>query len=320
MEATLGKIPATDPARTHPMVPGLRLPTFLKNPHEGEFRAFCETNRAVGDASGNVVMLGPQESAKGRTLALCGAGPSLAGQSITGVDDVWACNSALTYLLDHGVRVTAALGIDQTMGLVREWTSAPDVPYYIASSVNPALVTHLRERGRTLRWFHNAVGFADEIEYYKTAWPKPACVMAHGATVVPRAIGLAFWLGYERVDVYGADCAFAVSVSGGDVAHANGESADAAYNRPDISSGIVNGRVWRSRPDMLLSAVDLARLVRGAAGRVRLIGDTLPVALLGKDDGFLDQVIRRLSPDEPSPDATVVSYTFPAHQPDHPLE
>ena len=64
------------------------------------------------------------DTCQGRTLALCGAGPSLAKHVIEGVDDVWACNSALPYLTGKGVRVTAGVGIDQTPGLLREWAIA----------------------------------------------------------------------------------------------------------------------------------------------------------------------------------------------------
>ena len=49
---------------------------------------------------------------------------------------------------------------------------------------------------------------------------------------------------------------------------------------------------------MLLAAVELVRRVRDSDGRIRLIGDTLPNALLDKDDAFLDQVCRTLAPDE----------------------
>src|SRR3990167_2093685 len=57
----------------------------------------------------------------GQTVAICGAGPSLAHETIRGVDQVFACNSGLPYLVSRGVTVTAGVGIDQTPGLLREW-------------------------------------------------------------------------------------------------------------------------------------------------------------------------------------------------------
>jgi hypothetical protein len=65
-------------------------------------------------------------------------------------------------------------------------------------------------------------------------------------------------------------------------------------------SGEINGRTWRTRPDMLMDAVHLVRRVRQANGRIRLMGDTLPVALLGKDDATLDLVAERRHPSPPS--------------------
>jgi hypothetical protein len=230
----------------------------------------------------------------GQTLALCGAGPSLDPALIRGVDKVWACNSALPWLISHGAHVDAGVGIDQTPCLLREWTDPPDVTYYVATTCDPALVVHLRDHGRRVVFLHNFVGWGqDEREHYNEDWP-PAFMVGEGATVVSRSIGLAAWMGFERIDVHGADCAFAE----GDVAHANGETSAEAWGAPVIMSGEVNGRIWRTRPDMLMSAVDLARRTQQSQGHVRLIGDTLAVALLGKGDAYLDEVMRRLKPGE----------------------
>lgn len=234
----------------------------------------------------------------GRRVAICGAGPSLADARISGVDDVWACNSALPFLLARGTRVTAAVGIDQTVGLIRDWSDAPDVPYFVASSCDPSTIAHLLSHGRTVRFLHNFVG-CDEREWdlYNETWPGPMIVLGEGLSVTSRAIGLAQWMGYERIDIYGADCAFGPD----DVTHANGEIATEAYRNPLIMSGEIDGRVYRTRPDMLMDAVHLVRRVRAAEGRIRLLGDTLPVALLGKSDAFLDEVCRRVMPGDAIP-------------------
>jgi hypothetical protein len=156
------------------------------------------------------------------------------------------------------------------------------------------LVKHLEAHGRTVSFFHNHVGFAeDEFQHYCATYP-PTLMVGEGFTVVSRAIGLALWMGYERIDVYGADCAFGEN----DVTHANGEQATTAYHNPLIMTGEINGRTWRTRPDMLRDAVHLVRRVRATQGRIRLMGDTLPVALLGKDDSTLDLVCRSLTPGE----------------------
>jgi hypothetical protein len=49
---------------------------------------------------------------------------------------------------------------------------------------------------------------------------------------------------------------------------------------------------------MLADAVHLARRVKQFPGQVRLIGDTLPVFLMGKSEEFLDLVSKKLTPDQ----------------------
>lgn len=279
------------PAPIEPVRP--RMAIELTNPVQDRLRDFIIENRKT-----DPLLVCEQNIYAGQTLALCGAGPSLRDETIRGADQVWACNSGLTYLLENGVHVDAAIGIDQTPGLLKEWRDAPDVPYYVATSCDPYLVQHLSAKGREVRFFHSWVGVNGEREMYDHDWPyMPLC--GEGASVVSRTIGLAHWMGFERVDVYGADCAFA----DGDIAHANGETAEQAY-RPDVlMEGTIGNRTWRTRPDMLLDAVHLARRVRQSSGRIRLIGDTLPVSLMSKSDGFLDLVCRRLAPGEVPPAA-----------------
>ena len=267
-----------------------RIAISLESPVAGEIRGFVEANRITDPEN----MVQPN-TALGQTLALCGAGPSLRSLSFDKTDQLWACNSALPYLVEQGVDVTAGIGIDQTPGLLKEWSKPPDVTYYVASSCDPEMIAHLRAHNRKHQFFHNCVGFIDEWEWdeYCEHWP-PGYMVGEGATVVSRAIGLAQWMGFERVDVYGADCAFGED----DLVHANGEGVSEAYGNPVLMQGEISGRMWRTRPDMLLGAVDLVRKTKKSEGRIRLMGDTLAVALLGKSEEFLTNVMRRLSPTE----------------------
>jgi hypothetical protein len=261
----------------------------LLSPVQDKLKDFVDTNRHTP----NLKVVEP-DTALGKTVAICGAGPSLAKHEIEGVDHIWACNSALPYLVGKGVPVTHGVGIDQTPGLLREWLSAPDVPYLIASSVDPLLVAHLVAHGRDLTFFHNAVGLDDELDYYTATWPGTYMV-GTGYMVTSRMISLALWMGYERIDVYGADCAF-----DGDTAHANGDTIVEAYGHPMCmqSDEPIGGRKWKTRPDMLIGAVALVKQVRKHSN-IRLIGHTLPVALLGKPDEYLDMVARTIKPGEP---------------------
>lgn len=271
-----------------------RLAIELRNPVTEKLPSYARANLEIQKAHG-IVMVQPGAHA-GEKLALCGAGPSLRPDLLGRVDQVWACNSAVPYLAAQGARVDVALGIDQTPGLLREWAEPIDALYYVASTCDPELVLHLLDRGRTIQFFHNAVGFEGEIEHYNEDWP-PGFMLGHGATVICRAIGLVEWQGFERVDIHGADCAF-----GEDGAvHANGDSPAVAYGKPLVMQGEIDGRRWVARPDMLIEAVNLARRSQHSMGRIRLMGDTLPVALLGKSEESLNQVARLLQPGEQPP-------------------
>jgi hypothetical protein len=268
----------------------IRLAIELRSPVQYRMRGFLDQN--FTDDPTRMVR---SDARIGYTLAICGAGPSLARADIHGVDAIWACNSALPYLIAKGVTVTVGIGIDQTKGLLTEWASVPNVPYYLATTCDPDVVELLADR--PVSFFHNWVGLEGERSIYDS-FP-PSIVVGEGFTVVSRAVGLALWLGYERVDVYGADCSFGPD----DTAHANGERATVAYQTPLILTGEINGRTWRTRPDMLMDAVHLVRRVRSSQGKVRLMGDTLPVCLLGKDEETLNLVCRSLTPNElPTPE------------------
>lgn len=268
---------------------GMTEPMTLTNPMEDHFRDFAMSNLKLLMA--HDIKPVEHEQFMGKVLALCGAGPSLAGATIHTHDELWGCNSAVSYLADNGYEPTGAVGIDQTERMIDDWYRTPDVVHYIASTVHPKLTEHLIKNGREIRMFHNYVGFEDEIDFYNSKpWPA-SFMMGTGATVLSRTVGLAAWMGFRRIDIYGADCAF---VDG--VAHANGETIEDAFGTTSVMEGEVDGRTYQTRPDMLMNAVDLARLVKAYPGRIRLMGDTLPVALMGFEDDYLDEVIRRVPP------------------------
>lgn len=191
----------------------------LQNPVASSFPAFIVGNAPHCDY---VVEEG---SAKGQRLVLCGAGPSLREEITTyapGADQIWGCNSALPYLVDQGVPVTHGLCVDQTAEMVREWWTAPDVEYLVASTIHPHLTEHLLAHGRKLRWFHNFVGVKkppvqlpdDEgvmrlLSYedwlYITLYPGTIRA-GSGLNSVTRALDVALHMGFAHIDVLGADC------------------------------------------------------------------------------------------------------------------
>lgn len=268
----------------------------------------------------------------GQTVAICGAGPSLRDYHTTpqpATDQVWACNSALPYLMNHGVRVTHAIGIDQGEGMLEDWARTFDVTYMIASSVHPRLVKHLRNHHRRLQWFHNYLGIPDppdwvkpdicvvcqhveagaheghaytpltyEIWLYQNLY-QASCIPAYGLNVVARAIGVALYLGFSKIMVYGSDCAARVDGPSMPnavdpdayaawmkeiVVYADGRTAFDVYGPKGVmieaSGPNLGWRRWHTRGDMLVTARHLTVIVNTNADRVQLVGDILPNALM----------------------------------------
>lgn len=245
-----------------------------------------------------------KNDATGRNLILCGAGPSLKlhWEYYLGPDgigrmpktDVWACNSALTWLKDQGGYVTHGFAIDQTEGLLSEWASAPDVKYILASTVNPKVVQLIAGHRRQILWFHNYVGSATEGTLYRTIWPG-AVMVGDGLNSANRAMCLAVqFMNYKSITVLGLDCCLGEN----DVMHANGDGPLAHGATPVIMENTepIAGRIWRTKPDMLFSAVSLARMASRFGKRLKIVGDTLPAALLEESakqpKGWLDKVAR----------------------------
>lgn len=292
-----------------------RLPLYQKLAEYTRLQMqYCPTQMVVG-----------QGSREGKSLVICGAGPSLADHAeeyCRGADEVWGCNSALTYLTTRGLPVTHGFAVDQTPEMLTEWASAPDVEYLIASTVHVHLTEYLRMKGRRIRFFHNYVGIKkppvewpdekgvlkrSEYEDWLYALLFPGTVRAgSGLNAVTRAIDVALVMGFETITVLGADCALRVTKpmpegclvgSPEHVAwlkesvqmHADGGHALASNATMMTLDGEIDGRKWTSKPDMLISAVFLVQLARKFP-QITLVGDTLPNALALKDDAFLDRL------------------------------
>lgn len=170
-----------------------------------------------------------ENAAEGQHLVLCGAGPTLAEHAAEWCpqgDQVWGCNSALTWLLNNGHKATHGFAVDQTPHMCVEWASTPDVQYLLASTVNPNLVSLLRSRERSIQYFHNYVGiqrppvtYRDEngmlgsMDYetfsYVTGYP-PTLMAGAGLNAVTRALDVANYMGFAKITVLGADCSLRV--------------------------------------------------------------------------------------------------------------
>jgi len=260
----------------------------------------------------------------GKRVAICGAGVSLAETAATipaDVAEVWACNSALPFMVDNGYRVTHGFGIDQGEAMLaqHEWGRALDVEYLVASSVNPKLVTLLLDAGRSLSFFHSFLGLPDpagwtppaerpdvsyEMVLYTTIFPTGVQV-GYGLNSVPRAICLALFLGFDEILVYGADCACApdqpampsletpeyAAWMAGLKMYADGRTAIQYGAQAVMAEAVIDGRRWHTRPDMVISATMMVDLVKQHP-HITLVGDTLPTVLLAQEPEFFDDMPR----------------------------
>jgi hypothetical protein len=225
-------------------------------------------------------------SRAGEDVLICGAGPSLAevGAALEDHDgEVWGCNSALNYLVEHSHRVTHGVAIDPSTRMFGEvWKDPPAVDYILATTVNPGLTDHVHDAGHGITQFHSMRVCPDEVELYGLLYPKTV-LTGHGLNVVNRALDLAGWLGFH-VKIIGADSAL---VDGQMYADGRG-----MYEGDWTLEGTFDGRLWRTKADMLMSAVELVRhRNRLGADRVEFLGDTLPRALQDKPDEFLTRCI-----------------------------
>jgi len=200
--------------------------------------------------------------------------------------------------------------------MLTEWASAPPVEYLLASTVHPHLTEYLVGKGRTVRFFHNFVGLSSapvqredgtivSYEDWMYSGLYPATVRCgSGLNSVSRAIDVATFMGAERITVLGADCALRVTKPlGADVVtgspehmrwlredtvmHADGGHALASGATPLTLFGVIDGRRWDTKPDLIITATILAQMARTSEGRIRLIGDTLPNALVDKSPEYL---------------------------------
>lgn len=125
----------------------------------------------------------------------------------------------------------------------------------------------------------------DEVGLYKQEFGR-ADTMCGGYVVGNRAIALAKYMGFARVVCAGMDFGWRE----GDGYYAPFSQAQFYDDLHMSDRGRTDGKVWWTRPDLLASAVDVARKIK--AGEVTVIGDSLAAALAERDDAYLDEVCR----------------------------
>jgi uncharacterized Rossmann fold enzyme len=224
--------------------------------------------------------------ARGKHLVICGAGPSLEENYpiAHAGDEVWACNGALNWLVEHDHRVTHGFTVEQKQGLAELWWEAPAVGYLLASSVHPDLVAQLERWGRPIKFFHNLLDLPEQDALYRRYWPSTV-VAGAGLNAVTRAIDVATYMGFRQITIVGADCAMRDGAI-----HVGGGTPEQDECSPVTMEAEIDGRRWVAQPDLWISANWLVRMARASRGRIRLVGDTLPNALKDKPVEYLDRL------------------------------
>jgi hypothetical protein len=156
------KIPPPDPKTVQ-----------LTNPQRRNYEAFIFGNATMCER------VAEEGSAKGQTIVICGAGPSLAPHAAKWTakgDQVWGCNSAAIWLYEQGYPITHGFTIDQTPDMLEEWYTRPPLEYLLASTVHPHLTQFLLAAERRITFFHNYVGVQKP--------PVELCECGHGQMVM----------------------------------------------------------------------------------------------------------------------------------------
>lgn len=297
--------------------------SIVNDPHAYLERLILDQNdRELENVRCRDVLL--RDEGKGQTLVVCGAGPSLkdhAAEYCAKGDQVWGCNSALPWLHSHGYKVTHGFTMDQTPQMCVEWYDMPDVEYLVASTVHSNLTEMLYGARKRVRFFHNYVGLREgaTVEWEDaTGTPRRMCYedwmyallfaptirAGSGLNATTRALDVASFMGFDKVYILGADCALRYTQpprpgmeSGSSehlawlehctIMHADGGNATASGATQVTLDGWIDGRLWVTKPDMMITAIWLEKMRQKNPEWVEIIGDTLPNALKGKPDEFL---------------------------------
>lgn len=242
---------------------------------------------------------------------------------------VFALKEAIPLLEDKGIKVTYSCSMDP--GGARQVSRTParkGVTYCVASSCNPMLFDHLLANECEVNVFHSACGHQEsayergilmqaspseyatvegefllktfdgfefsplvpllrsEVDVYQEFFDN-ADVMQGGYTVTNRCLALAKYMGFSSVTLAGTDFGWRVKGGSNYVNSVDVEVLDPNYM---TDHGAIDGKEWYTKPDQLASAVDVARKIK--AGDVKVIGDSLAVALSKHDEAFLAEVVR----------------------------
>jgi hypothetical protein len=144
------------------------------------------------------------------TCSIVGAGPTIqeTHKDLTG--DVIAINSAISFLLDHGIVPKFGFLWDGTEVVEKFARPHPDITYLVASRCHPKVFDRLKDC-KVVVW--HAGGDHDIAEVMLRPeviekMPVPQPLIAGGSAGVTRALYLAACMGYEDIHLFGGDSCY----------------------------------------------------------------------------------------------------------------
>lgn len=264
----------------------------FKNPHTDHLADYITYSSTLG-----LPELGP-DTHIGMSCVVVGSGPSLSDDESVlkrifelheSGADVIACKAAIKFLHEKGLDPEYAVSMDPGDHICNpnKMYKAPGTTHIIASSSNPATFNYLLaddEYGKAkVIIFHSACGHPKEMELYSSLFKSQWC-LGGGFNVVNRAISVAQHMGYEHIYLAGADSGWR------DGQDFYCDKSDTHYSKLSMTDhGLVDGVPWHTAPDMLASAVAIAKIAKKFPDNFHFIGDILPASLSRHKDEFLDR-------------------------------
>lgn len=138
------------------------------------------------------------------TISICGSGPSLADTYKTLKGDIYACNAAHGWLLEHGVVPKFCMLWDADPVVHKFVVRHPKTIYLVGSRCHPSVFEALE--GCDVRVWHAAgdKNLQDILEKHNRNEP----MIGGGSAAVSRAMFVAYALGYRKMHLHGADSSY----------------------------------------------------------------------------------------------------------------
>lgn len=151
-------------------------------------------------------------------ISICGSGPSLADTYKDICGRVLACNSAIGFLHNHGVKVHSAMLWDADPRVAQFVHLIDGCTYFVASRCDPGVTAALAGMNIVLWHANGDKDLQAYVEEHTTQERQKSPLINGGSAAVTRAIYLAYAMGYRDMHLHGADSSYRE----GSISHVNG--------------------------------------------------------------------------------------------------